>query len=67
MKHYAVEVDFHGRRRVTTARYATRAEAREACNRHAPQFRARIVAVRAEPAERSALPRAFDNTVVGAL
>lgn len=50
MKHYAVEVDFQCRRRVTTARYATRAEARDACNRHAPLFKASIVVIRAERA-----------------
>lgn len=49
-KLYAVELDFCGHRRVTTGRYSTRREARQACDRHAPLFRPRIVVVRAAQA-----------------
>lgn len=45
-KSYAVELDFRGRRRLTTARYDTRAEAQRACDRHAPLFVPRVVTVR---------------------
>lgn len=66
MKHYAVEVDHKGRRTITSARYPCRAEALQACNRHAPRFHPRVVAVQPEPAI-AAFCRAFDDTVTGAL
>jgi hypothetical protein len=53
-KLYAVEVDYCGRRRLTTPRYATLAKARQALDRHAPLFRARIVTVRGERARQAA-------------